>query len=213
MKTINYRPIQKNDYPQIIELLSAVWQFDKYINDTRTAKRAGESFWLSYIARQNYAEVAERDGEILGLLLGHCAAVPFSPEHENQLVTAKNSLRQFMFSKEGRKFYKLQKRTAKYERQLLSTHDGDFDSELVLFATAPAARGLGIGKALLCRFNAFLQEHGALRAHLMTDSFCNVGFYDHLGYSKVGEKKVSLGAAQPSTPFYFYLYAYKVDEQ
>ncbi|MEF9988870.1 MAG: hypothetical protein RR797_07325, partial [Christensenella sp.] len=66
MKTINYRPIQKNDYPQIIELLSAVWQFDKYINDTRTAKRAGESFWLSYIARQNYAEVAERDGEILG---------------------------------------------------------------------------------------------------------------------------------------------------
>lgn len=210
METIIYRNIEEKDYPQVSRMLCGIWRFDKYIADGETAKKAGESFFMSYLARQNYAEVAERAGVILGVLLGHLNSIPFPEKHRHWKAESDRRLFFFTHSKEGRKFYEVQKRTAKYEAQLLDPYEGRFDAELVLFATAPEARGLGIGKTLLSRFNAFLSGHGAKNAFLLTDSFCNYGFYDHLGYERIAETEGFLGIERDGKPFHFYLYKYRL---
>lgn len=210
MESILYRTITEQDYPQISEMLCGIWQFDKYLNDENTVRRAGLAFWYSYLARQNYAEAAERDGRILGILLGHCGSLPFPVEHKGFEKEAQRFLREFSRSGEGRKFYKAQTRTAKYEHQLLAPYEGRFDAELVLFATAPEARGMGVGKTLLSRFNAFLKEQEAQHAFLLTDSFCNFGFYDHLGYERLAEVEGLLGIEPDGKPLHFYLYGYEV---
>lgn len=210
MEPINYRNVTEQDYPQVSEMLCGIWQFDKYLKDAEIVRRAGLAFWHAYLARQNYAEVAERGGRILGVLLGHCVSLPFPAEHKGFEKEARRFLREFSRSGEGRKFYRAQMRTAKYERQLLAPYEDRFDAELVLFATAPEARGLGIGKGLLSRFNTFLKEREARHAFLLTDSFCNFGFYDHLGYERLAEVEGLLGVEQDGKPLHFYLYGYEV---
>lgn len=210
MEPIHYRGITQQDYPQVSSMLCEIWKFDKYLRDADVVRRAGLAFWYSYLARQNYAEIAEREGAVLGVLLGHCASLPFPPEHKGFEKEARRFLREFSKSGEGRKFYKAQTRTAKYERRLLAPYEGKFDAELVLFATAPNARGLGVGKGLLSRFNAFLEEREARRVFLLTDSFCNFGFYDHLGYERLGETEGLLGIEEDGKPLHFYLYGYEV---
>ena len=81
MEPINYRNVTEQDYPQVSEMLCGIWQFDKYLKDAEIVRRAGLAFWYAYLARQNYAEVAERGGRILGVLLGHCVSLPFPAEH------------------------------------------------------------------------------------------------------------------------------------
>lgn len=210
MEPIHYRNVTKQDYPQVSEMLCGIWQFDRYLGDAEVARRAGLAFWYAYLARQNYAEVAECGGKILGVLLGHCASLPFPAEHKGFEKEARRFLREFSRSGEGRRFYKAQTRTAKYERQLLAPYEDGFDAELVLFATAPEARGLGIGKCLLSRFNAFLKNQDARHAFLLTDSFCNFGFYDHLGYERLAEVEGLLGIEPDGKPLHFYLYGYEV---
>lgn len=191
-------------------MLCGIWRFDRYIADAEIAARAGESFFMSYLARQNYAEVAERDGQVLGVLLGHLKSMPFPDGHKKWDAEARRKLFFFNHSKEGKKFYTVQKRTAKYEAVILDPHEDRFDAELVLFASAPAARGQGVGKALLGRFNEFLREHGAKNAFLLTDSFCNFGFYEHLGYERIAQTEGFLGIERDKKPFEFYLYGYDV---
>ncbi len=210
MEPIIYRNIEEKDHPQISGMLCGVWRFDRYIADAATAARAGESFFMSYLARQNYAEVAARGGEILGVLLGHLKSMPFPKEHKKWEAEARRRLFFFNHSKEGKRFCEAQKRTAKFEAALLGPHEDRFDAELVLFASAPAARGQGVGKALLSRYNTFLKEHGAKKAFLLTDSFCNFGFYDHLGYERIAQTEGFLGIERDGKPFEFYLYGYDV---
>lgn len=63
MEPINYRNVTEQDYPQVSEMLCGIWQFDKYLKDAEIVRRAGLAFWYAYLARQNYAEVAERGGQ------------------------------------------------------------------------------------------------------------------------------------------------------
>lgn len=211
MKSIIYRTIEPKDYPQISQMLRRIWQFDRYIQEEDVAQRAGEAFFLSYLARQNYMEIAERDGEILGILLGHCLSLPFSKEQKKWETESSRKLFWFLHSKKGKKFFDVQRRTAKYEAQLLDPYKGQFDAELVLFATSENARGLGIGKILLSHFNAFLEEQQAKRVFLFTDSFCNFGFYEHLGYHRTAELDAFLGIEEdPNKPMSFYLYTYDI---
>ena len=80
----------------------------------------------------------------------------------------------------------------------------------VLFVTAPAARGLGIGKELLARFNQFLVQNGARRPFLLTDTLCNYGFYDHLGFRRLAETEGLLGIEPDGKPMHFFLYGYEL---
>lgn len=210
MEPITYRNIEEKDHPQISKMLCGIWQFDKFIADRNLAERAGAAFFMSYLARQNFAKIAERNGEIMGVLLGHLKSIPFPKEHKKWKAESARRLFFFEHSKQGKKFHEVQTRTAKYEAQLLDPWEDQFDGELVLFATAPKARGLGVGKTLLSRFNAFLKDHSAKNAFLLTDSSCSLGFYDHLGYERVAETQGVLGIERDKKLTRFYLYGYDV---
>lgn len=205
-----FRPLEEKDHPQAAALAAGVWRFDQLIADPQAAALAREAFFRYYLSRQNYTEAALRGGELLGILFGHCAALPLPPEHSAQEKAAENAAERLLSMPEGRRFRTAMERNSACEKRLLASFEGEFDAELVLFVTAPAARGLGIGKELLARFNQFLVQNGARRPFLLTDTLCNYGFYDHLGFRRLAETEGLLGIEPDGKPMHFFLYGYEL---
>ena len=73
------------------------------------------------------------------------------------------------------------------------------DGELLFLVSDIHYPTRGIGKALL---NKLSEDHKNERVVLLTDSNCNVGFYDHMGFELV--KKISVSEDYPSYYCYFY---------
>ena len=74
-------------------------------------------------------------------------------------------------------------------------------AEFKLLIVSPAARGLGVGGDLVSRGENHLAQTGAAGYYLITDDTCDVGFYDHLGLSRL---VAEASAAEPGINLYVY---------
>ena len=210
MDDVIYRPTTKEDYPQIKRILCDIWHFDRYVKSERALEVLLQMLIHSYLCAQNYTRIALRDGKIVGFLFGRSDKRPAGRgELYHSLGVFWNRLR-LQFMEDAREGLEIQKRISGLGEKLMAHREGQFDGELVLFATARQVRGKGIGKKLLFEFNNFLRESGAKFIYLMSDSFCNYGFYDHLGYRRIATQKGITGAEQDGRPSEFYLYTYEV---
>lgn len=201
-----FRPMEKKDYPKAAELACGIWNFYRLFPDARTAELSRDAFFRYYLTRQNYGEVAERGGEIVGILLGYCSLFPFPPEHQAFAAEAGELAKILRTLPDGEKFCTAIKRNSACENRLFERAGKTFDAELVLFATSSKARGLGVGTKLLHRFCVFLKNSGAQNLCLYTDSFCNYGYYDHIGYRRLAETEGILGIEPDGKPSRFFLY-------
>lgn len=59
-------------------------------------------------------------------------------------------------------------------------------------ATINAYRGIGIGKQLTQHFLNHMQKTGCKSIYVYTDTGCNYGFYDKIGFEKVDERQNKL---------------------
>lgn len=74
-------------------------------------------------------------------------------------------------------------------------------AEFKLLIVSPAARGLGVGGGLVSRGEDHLAQTGATGYYLITDDTCDVGFYDHLGLSRL---VAEASAVEPGINLYVY---------
>ena len=74
-------------------------------------------------------------------------------------------------------------------------------AEFKLLIVSPAARGLGVGGGLVSRGEDHLAQTGAAGYYLITDDTCDVGFYDHLGLSRL---VAEASAVEPGINLYVY---------
>ena len=97
---------------------------------------------------------------------------------------------------------------AQLDSQLLKASKISFEGELAFFAVDAGQRGTGIGRELYEHFLRYLKRENLKNFYLYTDCTCNVGFYEHQGLERLGERKYSL-LPYVDEAMEFYIYGYK----
>lgn len=207
MEKVKYRKLQKNDYKQIIKLIDDAWNFDKFIDNKKSKEHMLKGFMRTALSNQNYTQIAEVDGEAVGLLFGR---IPKSKGRAKSLksmpIALYHGIYLFIKGKNERKMLQdFGKMIVAYEKLRKNTGK-KFDAEIVLFIVNSKCRGLGIGKELINNYLDYCNKQKVKSLYVMTDTNCNYGFYDHMGFTKEGSQKVTFDLYSGAMEFDVFIY-------
>lgn len=211
MNEIRYRKIKKEDYKAVQSMINHSFGLYKYINNEKVLNTLLKVYLQSCLAEKTFSCVAEKDGEVVGIILGQAKRdYKLLPHLPNILAMAYFNIvmsLQAVWYKEKVKDYK---NMHQIYHELLKDRKNEFDGVLTLFAITENCRGFGVGKKLLSKLNAYLKEKGTNQIYLFTDSTCNYGFYDSQGFERVEERDLEVTSEHKRKKLNVFLYKYKI---
>lgn len=193
------------DFEAAWELMCTTWYHQ--VEQPLAAALAGDELTY-YLTRATFARSAWKDGQLLGFVFARHG----QPEDDQQ--AAWDSARALVEARYG-ELLAAQQDDDGYLREINAYHHmlnqaqlAEDDSVLLLVIN-PAARGFGLGKKLFFSALDYLYEQGASMAHLITDTDCDWHFYDHLGLTRLAERKN--GDPTSLQPDSYFLYGYNFE--
>ncbi len=210
MSQIQYRAIEKRDYEAVCEIINQSFYLYAYIKKEKVLEEFKKNYIYGCLAEATYTCVAEKDGVIVGIIMGNAKAKYSIVQHMLPVIKMiYHSWRMKCLGKkeEGVKtFQHLHEIYHSFNKK----HKGMFDGVLTLFAVSKEARGFGIGKRLWRRLYDYLKENNVHQIYLYTDSNCNTGFYDKQGFRRIEEETLNVVREGKTVPMAIYLYEYKI---
>ncbi len=205
---LTWRPFAPEDFEGAAELLGRTWlpEFDE------AAQRAASQIELAhYLSQTTWSLLAERAGEILGVVLlaerGREVTDDGWAELESRLSRAAE--KDEALAEAVRTEMDGVREEAELEREYAADGPVGADAAVKLLIVSPDAKGLGLGGRLFSAAAEHLREKGAKGYHLLTDDACDVGFYEHKGLRQAMRRRsqASWPGADPATDeFYVYVY-------
>lgn len=208
---LQYRLLRKGDYAALQKIICETWNFSEYVKGAGTLKHYQDVFLYDYLARSNYAEVVVFDHQLVGFLFGRCDKISCAAQYLKYTPLYYRSKFALLFGRYGRSRLRIIHITDRVNRKLIKDHTNDFDGELCLFAVAANFKKNGVGRELLSHFHHFMRSRGAENYFLYTDTYCNIGFYERMGYDLVSLDTVNFGEEWKETPKYL-LYTYDLEK-
>lgn len=198
------RRLRRADYPALVELIRQTWYADQTDGDTvghepaDRARRHSVAWRLAAIdahdclARTTYAAVVERNGRIIGVILGSV------PVKVTRIQILRHRWQQaslalpMLASRAGRNGLREQLAILHADRALIQTAGNDYQAEIVLFLVSPEAKGQGVGGRLFTHMLDRFHALGIRQYFLFTDTTCDYGFYEHKGLQRAGVRNLAL---------------------
>lgn len=179
--SVTYRPLAVNDLPVVIDEYDQTWGFKPLSGRRPLSQMVSKRFVMHYLEGTTRAEVAELDGQVLGLTFAQVDGErPLYPHAQETLADIDDRLRAddtgSIALRETLYWHRAENRLERISQIGKVTQ-----AELRLFLVSPKARGHGVGGGLWRRLMAYFQDRGVKRYFLHTDNSCDVGFYDHQG--------------------------------
>lgn len=201
---IRLRPLRREDYPAIEEIIRKTWKYDTLSKNSKDAGHMGRLYLRSCLIRATFACVAVYEGEVLGIILAN--SKKDKPKHQIRRNLSQLWAIALLFTtKTGRQIGKFFQRFDQVDRELLKNSPRDFDGEICLFAVKENARGTGVGKRLYSAALSYLKSQRAKSFFLFTDTSCTYQFYEKRGMLRLGEKVVEF---QPYTNYKLHMFLY-----
>lgn len=200
---VEYRPLQKDDFSALAEIVGEVW----HAEFGETERRLAGSVDLATCLRRTTAGLVAVTGErTLGFVLMRAGDIDPMSDAEWRDVSQK-ALEELHGANPtaGERVAVYSKAEKAIDDQLLAESGCDERYEFVLFLLTASARGLGIGRALFDRAEAYLAQNGAREAFLFTDESCTWGFYEHRGLRRVGEYRPPKQEGDLLSAYYIYV--------
>lgn len=191
MNQITIRDVEARDLPEIKAIIDEIWEFSDWFETEGAADTALGIYFNQVLYGNSFGKAALLDGKVVGVIFGHVKG-------------------------ELPKYRMLQEDNTKYIMSLLNMHEDDrsiinefiskmhygyeeliakkidsYDGVLDFLIVSEKAQGLKIGKKLWDELAAYFRETKAKSIYVFTDTECNFGFYDHLGFSRKGERDVT----------------------
>ena len=205
---LTWRPFAPEDFEWAAELLGRTWlpEFDE------AAQRAASQIELAhYLSQTTWSLLAERAGEILGVVLlaerGREVTDDGWAELESRLSRAAE--KDEALAEAVRTEMDGVREEAELEREYAADGPVGADAAVKLLIVSPDAKGLGLGGRLFSAALDHLREAGASGYHLLTDDSCDVGFYEHKGLAQAKRRRSRAywpGVDPEKDEFYVYVY-------
>ena len=204
---VTLRTYRDADFPACADLVNRAWDLDRRLRPVEFALLAKELYTGSSLAESNYASVVESDGDVVGFIYGRCGAGrPYRNPYATPWGRARVMAR-FLALRDLRLLAKLRWIRAMAQHQWNRSRTGvTMDNEITLFVVEREAQGKGYGRLLLADFLDRCRARGARRVVVETDRDSNYGFYEHLGFTVVGEFTSPLNELVAGTVRRSYLY-------
>ncbi|WP_461612487.1 N-acetyltransferase [Clostridium sp. Marseille-QA1073] len=158
----------------------------------------------------SFGKVAVKDGTVVGIILGHAKgdkkcygflrhifkiafqsfSILFHPKKDRQCVI------------EYLKLFKTYK-------ELMKNREHLFAGNIVLLALSKECRGLGVEKALMYNLFEYFKSKSEKSIYVYTDTACNYGFYDHIGFNPIDFKEVTINLKPATIKETVFLYQYQ----
>lgn len=204
-----WRAFAPEDFERAAELLGRTWlpEFDE------APQRVASQIELAhYLAQTTWSLVAEREGEILGVVLlaergREVAGGDGWSELEVRLTRAAEkdeALAEAVRVEMGGVHEE-----AELEREYAADDPVGAGAAVKLLIVSPDAKGMGLGGRLFSAALEHLREAGAAGYHLLTDDSCDVGFYEHKGLTQAKRRRSRAywpGVDPGADEFYVYVY-------
>ena len=175
---LSFRKLAKKDDSALLSEIRKLWHIDAFFDDDILLNHvAGENLARSLLAC-NYTEVAVVDGKTAGFLLGRIESGGLGRLSALGQYSAHRRALDLAIGPAAEQLKEYQKLDEAFSSLRLEC-EKPFSGELVLFRVLDSFQGLGVGKALLQRFEKQLCKKKGNSYFLFTDSFCDVSFYDH----------------------------------
>ena len=206
---LTWRAFAPEDFERTAGLLGRTWlpEFDE------APQRAASQIELAhYLAQTTWSLVAEREGEILGVVLlaergREATGGDAWSELEARLTRAAE--KDEALAEAVRVEMGGVREEAELEREYAAHGPMGADAAVKLLIVSPDAKGMGLGGRLFSAALEHLCETGARGYHLLTDDSCDVGFYEHKGLTQATRRRSRAywpGVDPETDEFYVYVY-------
>ena len=206
---LTWRAFAPEDFERAAGLLGRTWlpEFDV------APQRAASQIELAhYLAQTTWSLVAEREGEILGVVLlaergREATGGDAWSELEARLTRAAE--KDEALAEAVRVEMGGVREEAELEREYAADGPMGADAAVKLLIVSPDAKGMGLGGRLFSAALEHLREAGARGYHLLTDDSCDVGFYEHKGLTQATRRRSRAywpGVDPETDEFYVYVY-------
>jgi len=210
---IELRTLEIKDLGAIKEIINEVWDFASLIQSDKVLDATLALYFNSVIMNATFAEVALFAGELVGVIFGSIegAKPKFLHMLENPSAITMTLMQASDDERRGICEY-FGKQSAVYD-ELLELQNETYDGCLDFIILSERVQGKGVGKALWNSLTTYFKEHDVSKLYVFTDTDCNYGFYDHLGFTRRAEKEVVYNFDDfEYTPVNF-LYDYRIDDE
>lgn len=209
-ETITLRPIRKQDYPFLEDIIRKTWKYDELSGNPKDARHMARLYLRACLRRASFSRVAiADDGQVVGVILAaHKRPAP--------IPALLRALSQFwatalLFStKAGRQIGKGFQAFDDVDAALLTDCKRPFDAEICFFAVDECARGLGVGKKLFSAVLDFFKSEAVKSFYLFTDSSCSYPFYEKRGMQRLAARTLDF---RPRTDYVLHMFLYGYELQ
>jgi len=213
MKNITIREVEERDLPALKSLIAEAfgegWNLKRFAQNSELTQALLSTYLSIFLEPATFGRVAELDGEVIGVTL--CSAKGETEKFRQfqsgtmpnalTLLTAADSERADIVEHISTSFQTIM--------QLVENKIAAYDGSLELLVVSAKAQGLKIGKMLWNEAAAYFKSCGAKSVYLIADSKCNVGFYNHNGFSKTDTKEAVYNYTTEQRKNNIFLYEYQ----
>lgn len=213
MTDIIIRDLEEKDLPAfrslIVEAFGEGWNFRRFDQSKDFFQALLEVYQSMFLNSSTFGKVAVQGEKVIGAVL---ASVKGEAEKFRlwQKDVVPNTLT-LLTAPEAERRDIVEHLSTSFEAigQLLANKLDTYDGSLEFIAVSESGQGLGIGKALWNEVSAYFKQKNAKSIYLIADSACNLGFYEHNGFSKVDRKEAVYHYTTGKRKFDIFTYEYQ----
>ena len=211
---VTYRPFRAHDAGDVTDtraIIDEAFFIHRYVRRPVLLDSLLEVYLRGSLLVSSYAQVAVRDGRVIGVLMGRVSGEPrLAGAFRSALLVAGHMLRLAVVGFPERRSLRQFFAFNRTYRRLRRAATAPLTDELTLFAVEAEARGLGVGRSLYEGFLTRLREHGRKDFYLYTDTLSTYGFYERRGMTRAASEDLTVYLDGEPTVVGVYLYAGRV---
>ena len=187
------REYQPSDLDRCVAIVNEVWDFDRHLRPQSLADLVKRLYTAGTLAGSRYANVVATGGEVRAFLFGRAGTGDLYRTEYSGVAGRMRALGQFLAMPGVSLTAKLGWLRAVMGHQITRQRiEPVGEGEVTLFAAAAESQGKGYGRRLMDAYVEHCRRVGIERLTVETDVESNYGFYDHYGFTRVGEFRSSM---------------------
>ena len=209
MRQVIIRDVEERDFLEIKKIIDQTWGFEKLYPDKAALDTALGIYFNQVLYGCSFGKAAILDNKIVGVIFG--SANGEKPKYRMMLEDSTKQILTLLTLPES-----YRKNIYEYTYKLCGAYDELLESKADLYKgtldfliVSEEARGLKIGQKLWEEISLYFQKNNAESIYVFTDTNCNYGFYEHLGFSMKEARDIEFVFGSEHLPLKIFLYDYR----
>jgi len=204
------RDVEDRDIPAIKKIISKVWDWTDMIEDEKILDATMGMYLGQVLYSATFGRVATLSGRVVGVIFGSLEGI--EPKYRMLMEDGSAHMLTLLGAseEERRCIYECFSKLENVYEQLGSGRLDEYDGTLDFLVLDEKAQGLGVGKSLWMALKTYFEENNVKSIYVFSDTECNFGFYDHLGFERKKEQAVSFNFNERVFESDIFLYEYWV---